>query len=603
MLRKAGSTSRLLRLITSPAGAALLYFGLALLITSPRLLGDGIYITDDWHDNEIFFWDFWWLKQALAGGHDPWFTTRLFYPAGTSLGFHPTAFLYAAFSLPFQAILGSERGVILAYNWITLASLVLASFFTFLLVRRLTGHHGAAVLSGLVFGFSPFHFWHLGRLHVGGLEWLPLYLLALLNVPGIGLGGAGGERAGGFPATGGSERWWRRLWKESVAPAPWVLGLALGGVATLLLYTSLTHLMSAALLTLLLLGRAARQHPGLFKSGSLWRTAAWAGLVGLVALAPFLHAWFMDPPARHSSRTLQENIEYSADAAGYLVPGTNHGLYGGASRRWGGAAARAGRDVFTGFLTLLLLPLAWRRRLRRETGVWLGLGAIFLILSLGPSLKVLGWQTGWPLPYRILHDWIPLFGVNRSPVRYAAVVQLCLAVLAGFSVRELLRRRRRAVWLVILALLAAGDAWTRPVFLKRQAAPEVFARIARSPEDAVVLNVPLYHAVVERRIMYQQIFHGRPLTTACIPRSSVPQHLLIQGTQLRACLLEAEGCARADPRVVRREILARKIGFILLHKHEMTPALLKGVDDLLTRAGPFQRVEDPAGLLVFAFVR
>ena len=31
---------------------------LAVLLSSPRLLGASFYVADDWHDVEIFFWDF-----------------------------------------------------------------------------------------------------------------------------------------------------------------------------------------------------------------------------------------------------------------------------------------------------------------------------------------------------------------------------------------------------------------------------------------------------------------------------------------------------------------------------------------------------------------
>ena len=134
--------------------ALAVFLVLAVLFSSPRLLGASFYVADDWHDVEIFFWDFWWLGEALRSGQDPWFTTAVFHPAGTSLGFHPTGFLYGIISLPFQTLLGVATGVVLAYNLITLASLALAAWFTFLLARRLGAGDLPALLAGLIYSFS-----------------------------------------------------------------------------------------------------------------------------------------------------------------------------------------------------------------------------------------------------------------------------------------------------------------------------------------------------------------------------------------------------------------------------------------------------------------
>jgi len=544
------------------------YAAMALALTSPRLLGTGAYLVDDWFDNEIFFWNFWWLGEALGSGRDPFYTTLLFHPSGTSLGFHPTSYLNASFSLPFQALLGPQRGVILAYNLIILVSLTLSGFFAFLLARRLAGRDAPALAAGLLYGFSAYHFWHLGRLHVGGIEWLPLFLLALL-----------------------------RLLEDNVRPLR--DGLLVGGAAVLLLYTSLVNFSSALVMTLCLAGTLLFTRRERILRRPVGLAAAVAAAVILLAALPFLHAWLAYPGPAQAARSVEENVAYSADVAGYLLPGKNSVLYGGLAPREG--LRPGGEEIFLGYLPWLLIPFAFLGKDRRQVWLWAGLGLVFFVLSLGPSLRLFGLDSGLPLPYRLLYDVVPLLKVNRTPVRYAAPFLLFLSVVAAFGMRELLRRFPRRPVLVGLLAVAVLESLFSVNLVERQPAPAVYARLASAGLDDVVLNVPLYHARVERRIMYHQLFHGRPLTNACIPRSSTPPHKLIEGTQLRACLLQPSACRRADPRVVRRELEERGIRHVLFHTRFLTPEAARAGGDLLLRAGAVERVEDPAGITAYRF--
>ncbi len=549
-------------------GVPAVYALLSVLLSSPRLLSATAYVADDWHDVEIFFWDFWWLGQALRAGTDPWFSTLVFYPQGTSLGFHPTGFLYGTFSLPWQMLLGPEVGIILAYNLITLSSLTLAGWFTYLLARSLHVDRGPAFLGGLVYSYSAFHFWHLGRLHVGGIEWLPLYMLALL-----------------------------RLLRPSCRP--WRDGLLTGGAAVLLLYSSLTHFSSAILITVVCLGISAVQDRQLMRSRRMWTAALVTGAVVVLAAIPFLHAWTAYPGPVGGGRSVEENSHYSADLLGYVLPGRNSRLYGGLAPAPQPRQPVRGEETFTGFLPWLLLPLAlvgvggrprpWR---------WLILAGFFAILSLGPELKVMGMETGVPLPYRALYEVVPLIQANRTPVRYAAPFLMFLSLLAAMGAGAWIRRNGRRWLLPLLVAVALAESLFHLPLTERQPAPALYGRIAGS--QGVVLNVPLYHARLERRLMYHQIFHGRPVTQACIPRASATPHRLIEATGLRSCLLEAAACERVAPAAVRQEIRQRQVEWILVHNRFQEAAHGQAIRRLLLAAGaePFP---DPAGIEAYRF--
>jgi hypothetical protein len=544
-------------------------FGLlAVLLTSPRLLGASHYIRDDWHDVEIFFWDFWWLGEALRTGQDPWFTTAVFHPAGTSLGFHPTGFLYGFFSLPLQALLGAEVGVVLAYNLITLSSLTLGAWFAWLLARKLGAGDLAAAVTGIVYSFSAYHFWHLGRLHVGGIEFLPLFLLALLMLTG-----------------------------DQVRPVR--AGLATGGAAVLLLYSSLTNFSSAILLTVVLaLILLFTDRPRLLRREVLLGAMVAAAVVFLAAL-PFLHAWVAYPQPVEGARSVAENATYSADLLGYVVPGHNSTLYGSLAASLDPQRVTRGEETFTGWLPWLLLPLGLLAVKGRRPWPWVILAAVFGVLSLGPFLKVMGHETGLPLPYRLLYEVVPLLKMNRTPVRLAAPFLLFLAVLAGLGAQRLAAARKQGWILPLVLLVAVAESVYSLPLTPREAAPAVYRQLEAG--GGAVLNVPLYHARLDRRLMYHQIFHRQPVTSACIPRASTTPHLLIQGTDLRACLVKPEACSRIDPVKVAREIQDRQVGWILLHTEFMSPATVVAVERLLRQAGVVERIEDPGGIIAYRF--
>ncbi len=82
---------------------------------------------------------------------------------------------------------------------------------------------------------------------------------------------------------------------------------------------------------------------------------------------------------------------------------------------------------------------------RSELGLWrLGAG-VFLVLCLGPLLRLSGeTATSIPLPYRLLYELLPAMQAVKEPTRMFPLALLMMSVLAAFAVRELVTRERRA---------------------------------------------------------------------------------------------------------------------------------------------------------------
>lgn len=104
------------------------------------------------------------------------FDEYYFAPLPNAIVFNENFFALSLLFAPFY-LLGNSP--LLAYNLTLLLSLSLSVFFTYLLVRRLTGSGFAGLLSGIAFTFSPYVMFELGRIQLVATEWIPacFYLL------------------------------------------------------------------------------------------------------------------------------------------------------------------------------------------------------------------------------------------------------------------------------------------------------------------------------------------------------------------------------------------------------------------------------------------
>ena len=85
----------------------------------------------------------------------------------------PRVVLICGLSLIFAPFYLATDNPLWAYNLTLLASLSLSMFFTYLLVRRLTGNPYAGVLAGVAFACCPFVMFEIGRIQLVATQWIP----------------------------------------------------------------------------------------------------------------------------------------------------------------------------------------------------------------------------------------------------------------------------------------------------------------------------------------------------------------------------------------------------------------------------------------------
>jgi len=512
----------------------------------------------------------------------PWWNPLINFPHGYSMVFFPISFPYGLFSLPFQLLLPDPQGVTLAYNLALVLSFTLTGYFTFLLARDLTGSARSGGLAGLIFAYSPYHFWALSRPHVVSTEFLALAALMLM----------------------------RTLRSERNPPA-----LGLGLALALLAYASPTYLIYF----LLFAGFAGLfllvTEPATLLRRSLYRQMGWTALVFVPLFLPLLQRLLRDYLGRAVPLSPEEAwpLAYSGNLLGYFLPGATQDLY----RRLAASLPAylsdlnrpygvGGYETFLGYTGLALALFAMIRR--RGIGLWIFTALVFFILSLGPRLHAGAHSLlAWPLPQAWLSAIFPFLREDRSPVRYLVLAQLSLALLAGFGLAALRGRmsdRGHLALSALLGVLVLAEFCQAPLKLSPIPIPAFYRELAKEPGDFAVLDLPLLPDVYRYSGTYQR-FHHKRLVIDLTGRKSDERTLqdpLFRYLDLPAHFfsLGPEDQARARSEILR-EMAARRLRYIVLFRRFLDPASEERLTRLLRWLGPVEERQEEGLFIIFKF--
>lgn len=508
------------------------YVVLTLAMTYPLALSFNTAIPGDGFDGWQNYWNLWWVKAALVDrGANPFFTDYLYHPTGVSLYFHTLNIFNGLLTLPIQLLFG----LTVAYNVVVLFSFVIGGYGAYLLIlyvlrgwetgrpgyRRLRVLAFVAFVAGLVYTFSPFHFAHLlGHMQVLSLEWLPFYVLYLLQAVEQGVR----DRGQGI----------RHIWKA----------------ALFLILTALCdwyYALYALIFTVLYVGYLGwvRDVERLKKALAV---SVAVGLIFVVVLSPLLGPMVREASISDYMIPDQEHVLLlSADLLAFVTPNEMHPIWGGQVRAWSErfTSTTSERMVFAGYVPLVLAAFGlwggWRR-----VRFWAISALTFWVLSLGPVLHVAGQSTGLPLPYALLHRYVPFMKIVRSVSRFDAVVMLSLAVLVGAGLQRVAgsnnERRKRPV---IITTLAAGlicfEFLAVPYPMIAPDTPAFYYTLAQDKGDYAILNLPmdwdrpnclLYQTVHGKRLVSAYTSRANPLSI--VERTPVLQHFRYLGPDIIA---------------------------------------------------------------------
>jgi hypothetical protein len=486
-----------------------LYAVISIFFTYPLFLDPGgSYIegiAGGSNDQFLSMWNAWWAKKTLFElFSSPMSTTYLYYPEGADLSLHELSIVNGLITVPFQTCLPAPMGVVLGYNVALVFSFVLAGLGAYALCYHLTRDTLASFVAGIAFALAPYRSMHIIHLPLLSTGWIPLYLLALLNI----------------------------------RKKPNILNAAVGAIAALfMLYSCMMFVYFVFLATLVMVSYwAVCERKEFFNRQVISSLIVFGALCGLAVATQVM----LVSKAGAAQEQPGEIIEiFSANALGYIVPSMKHMVYkpvlsAMAPLDFSGVP---GDGTFLGYTLVVLAAVGIVKTRWRTWGLWVVMALFFYVLSLGPSLHILRSTFRIPLPYTLFHNYFPFFSVMRSPGRFAVLVTLSCAIIAAYGLSHILNgateqyeqddtgeknrlSRRRRLYGIGVGLLLLLELWHLPFAAKKATVPDIYFEIAEEEGTFGVLDLPYSRYRDIARYMFYQTVHDKPIAGGLLSRKS-----------------------------------------------------------------------------------
>jgi hypothetical protein len=361
-------------------------------------------------DADEYSWFLSWMPFAIGHGTDPLISHYVNFPAGVNLMWNTSVLLPSFLMSPVTVVFGAA----FSYNVLVTTAPALCATFAYMAFRRWTDRL-PALGGALVFGFSPYIVSQsVGHLAQTLIMSAPLILVLLDRLLVVQSGRA------------------------------WLDGLLLGLLAWAQLLTGEEVLAMEAVTAgigvavLAALGRRqAKRHLAYAVQGSVVATGLF-----VVLSAPFRAAQYLGP---YKVQNAHPANRYVTDLLNFVVPTRSTQLAPAPALRvaahftGNGSEHAAYIGLPLALFAILALVLA---RHRRVTWVALAVAGGAALLSMGPTLHVLGHVSHVYLPDFVLQK-LPLFR-DLLPDRFASMMTLGVGLLVALGLHELRRLKRPA---------------------------------------------------------------------------------------------------------------------------------------------------------------
>lgn len=577
-------------------------------------------------DNSMFFWNFWWMRQALESGTSFFTTPFLFAPVGVDLTLHTHSALPALVG----ATLFGSLSVLSALNLTTLIGLALNGYLACLLAWRTTADRFAALSAGIVFGASPYIAAHLnGHFNLVHAWIIPLFVLTFTRTlaGSLGWGIATGTVVAAMffidyyyvvftsvlmicffsstrwnvcltrqPATGHSRRVFRLVAVFIVLD---LLAVALASLTSGFsarwgpVRLSMRDTFNARQILWLLICAAAwvrfRPRIRVVPSGAPSRRL----LVAVLAMSAVVSV--LAQPILWNSVKLVLKGQYvtqqyywrsspkGIDLATLVLGNPFHGILGALTRH---AYMGLGIDViecgaWLGIVPVVLSAYALRRH-RQDAilRIWFMIAIVFTVWAIGTHTQIAGANTGMIMPGAFLR-WVPIVSNARIPGRAMVIVYLALALMTaiGLSTYRRASGRPAAAGAVIIALLLI-ELTPAPFPVVRVQCASIYGLLRTRPERGSVVELPLglgdglgALTLTDHRMLMCQSVHGRPLVGGIVARLPPSVLAFYRSDPLLASLMRLseprpgaiDDGPIADARIARERLGTDGIDFIILN--------------------------------------
>ena len=459
----------------------LIFSVLTVIFTFPVILdftseGAGLECYDKCH----MMWRFWWTNFSFENGLDFQHSNYIFYPDGAGIGGN-----VAYFTTYIGSLLVQFLNYTTAWNVIWFSGLVFGGYGCYLLANNFNRNYLSSIIAGIIFTFTTYHMAH-SMTHIGlsMVVWIPILALFLFKL----------------------------LEKQSKLYA------IVGGIIFFLV--SLTHLYYSVFIAMFsiiffavyIFRQKKVSNRTFITNFSILLTI---GVISTSVLFLLNTASSDEFPIR----SISEHIKYSASLEDLIQPTGLHTTQ--IISDYEPVHTSIENLVFLGYSVIFLSALAVIRYRRNHIWFWLLICGIFILMSLGPELKIFNESTGIAMPDKLFYDTVPGWDQIRAPARFIVMANLALAVLVSYTVYGLIKSKfssfkQQLMLTTIIGFVILFEFSMIPFPSYSEPIPDIYEEIKSDDSKFAVLHAPIggvgdLWLMSDPYILYHQIHHEKPI--------------------------------------------------------------------------------------------
>jgi len=367
------------------------------------------------------------------------------------------------------------------------------------LLYHITKNAPASFFSGFIYMFCPYHLARsVGHITLANIQWLPLFILLALKFS-----------------------------EENKLKNAVFLGLSLALVFVSNYYYGIfSYLILAVFFALTVITNKIK----ITKKLSLYFVASL--LISVIIISLFVIPMYQNTIARSSEisqsgpiyeKPIKTLFAGSARPLSYLLPSYMHPVFGNFTRLFVGSPvygdSKGENSLYLGILPLMLSWIAIKQK-SKISRIFLYLFIASVVFSMPPYIKF--FKVIIPLPQYFVFKALPMF---RTFARFGIYAMLCIAVLAGLGLKELMGRisskKKRAVMYAMSIAIISFEFLVNPMKYKTDLAnpPEVYKWLATQKGDFIICEYPIAGSLdvrtdwlvwqrIHKKRKFEGAFHG-----------------------------------------------------------------------------------------------
>ncbi len=396
----------------------LIYLILSLFVFYPITVGITNRVAGVGGDIYQMLWNNWWVGYSTFTLHQSIYSSMLlFWPVGSNLVYQTLIPIGSLIIYPLEAISNA-----FAYNVLFFLGIMLSGFTMFILSDYVVKNKYAAFIAGIIYTFSAFHIAQsYGHIEYANIEWIPLSIYFFMRI---------------------IKKDYIKINHKHIKYGKYILALFLSISFLLSMFMGdveqgvMTIMVFVLIFLFYLLKKQTRSHV---------LNVEFFTLIAIFIVATFiLGSWAFIPfITKTSGSTLnqfngvQNNMVWSDDILSYFLPSFYNGIFNGASASYISLYhGDLGETIsYFGYIAMILALYGMYKK-RQDTYIWIFIGIIFFLLSLGPYILINNNNTNIPGLY-LLAKLIPGVNIIREPGRFDLLVMIAGAIVASIGTNEL----------------------------------------------------------------------------------------------------------------------------------------------------------------------